>query len=131
VSGARRANPEPDEAAQKDEFSLCALLEWLREKRDKGVFTSVKDYRRKVPGHKGDTMRFKGACAVTLEISPFRYFPWIISQAKQCVGKGELIPGRGPCPDAGRARTRAVPGRGQSFLAAKKLHKEGICRGSS
>jgi hypothetical protein len=69
-------------------------LEWLQEQRDKGAFISIKDYRRKVLGDKADTVRFRSAYAVTLEISAFQYFPWIISQAKQCTEKGELMPGR-------------------------------------
>jgi hypothetical protein len=69
-------------------------LEWLLEQRDKGAFISVADYRRKVLGEKADKLRFKKANAVTLEISAFQYFPWIIAQAKQCIEKGELMPGR-------------------------------------
>ncbi len=69
-------------------------LEWLLEQRDRGAFISVADYRRKVLGEKADKMRFKKAYAVTLEISAFQYFPWIIAQAKQCIEKRELMPGR-------------------------------------
>jgi hypothetical protein len=69
-------------------------LEWLQEQRDRKAFISVKDFRRKILGDKADTLRFKSAYAVTLEISAFQYFPWIISQARQCVEKGELMPGR-------------------------------------
>src|SRR5512137_1051384 len=69
-------------------------LEWLLEQRDKGAFISVADYRRKVLGEQADQMRFKKANAVTLEISAFQYFPWIIAQAKQCIEKQEVMPGR-------------------------------------
>jgi len=69
-------------------------LEWLLEQRDKGAFIGVADYRRKVLGEQADKMRFKKANAVTLEISAFQYFPWIIHQARQCIEKGELMPGR-------------------------------------
>ena len=69
-------------------------LEWLLEQRDRGAFISVADYRRKVLGEKADKIRFKKAYAVTLEISAFQYFPWIIAQAKQCIERGELMPGR-------------------------------------
>lgn len=69
-------------------------LEWLQEQRDKGAFISVADYRRKVLGDQAGKMRFKKANAVTLEISAFQYFPWIIAQARQCIEKGELMPGR-------------------------------------
>ena len=69
-------------------------LEWLQEQRDKGAFIGVADYRRKGLGDRADKMRFKKANAVTLEISAFQYFPWIIAQARQCIEKGELMPGR-------------------------------------
>jgi len=69
-------------------------LEWLLEQRDRGAFVSVADYRRKVLGDQADKLRFKKAYAVTLEISAFQYFPWIIAQAKQCITNGELMPGR-------------------------------------
>ena len=69
-------------------------LEWLIAQRDKGAFISVADYRRKVLGDKADTMKFKKAYAVTLEISAFQYFPWLIAEAKQAIEKKELMPGR-------------------------------------
>lgn len=69
-------------------------LEWLIEQRDKGAFISVADYRRQVLGEKADTMKFKKAYAVTLEISAFQYFPWLIAEAKQAIEKKELMPGR-------------------------------------
>jgi hypothetical protein len=69
-------------------------LEWLLEQRERGAFIRVADYRRKVLGDQADKMRFKKSNAVTLEISAFQYFPWIIAQAKQCIEKGELMPGR-------------------------------------
>lgn len=69
-------------------------LEWLLEQRDKGAFISAADYRRKMLGDRADKTRFKKAYAVTLEISAFQYFPWIIAQARQCLERGELMPGR-------------------------------------
>jgi hypothetical protein len=69
-------------------------LEWLLEQRERGAFIRVADYRRKILGSKADKVRFKKAYAVTLEISAFQYFPWIITQAKQCIERGELMPGR-------------------------------------
>ncbi len=71
-----------------------ADLEWLAEQRDQGVFISVADYRRKVLGPKADGMTFKDELAVTLEISALQYFPWLITQAKQAIANGELMPGR-------------------------------------
>ena len=69
-------------------------LEWLVRERDRGAFIGVGDYRRKILGERADTMKFKEANAVTLEISAFQYFPWIIAEAKQAIEKGELMPGR-------------------------------------
>ena len=69
-------------------------LEWLIAQRDAGAFISVADYRRKVLGDAATTMKLKKAFAVTLEISAFQYFPWLIAEAKQAIEKKELMPGR-------------------------------------
>ena len=71
-----------------------ADVRWLVAQRDAGAFVSVADYRRAVLGPKADTMTFKDAFAVTLEISAAQYFPWIITQARQAVENRELMPGR-------------------------------------
>jgi len=69
-------------------------VEWLIEQREKKVFISIENYRKKIL--KGDygKVKFKDDYAVTLEISALQYFPWIISQAKQAIKNGELMPGR-------------------------------------
>lgn len=72
-------------------------IEWLIEQRDKDAFISVADYRRKVLGDKADTMAFKDDFAVTLEISALQYFPFLITEAKQAIERGELMPGRYIC----------------------------------
>jgi hypothetical protein len=69
-------------------------LEWLAEQRDKQVFISVSDYRRKVLGEEADRTYFNEANAVTLEISALQYFPWLIAEAKQAIKKQEIMPGR-------------------------------------
>ena len=69
-------------------------FDWLIAQKDKGAFMSVADYRRKVLGDAAATMKFKKANAVTLEISAFQYFPWLIAEAKQAIAKRELMPGR-------------------------------------
>ena len=69
-------------------------LDWLIEQRDRGAFISEADYRRKVLGAKADTLTFADDFAVTLEISAFQYFPWLISEAKQAIARRELMPGR-------------------------------------
>ncbi len=74
--------------------SYLADVEWLIEQRDKGAFISKADYRRKVLGEKADSVQFDTEHAVTLEISALQYFPWLVSQAKRCIERGELMPGR-------------------------------------
>ncbi len=69
-------------------------LEWLVQQRDKGKFIGVADFRRAVLGAGAAKMKFPKAYAVTLEISAFQYFPWIIVQAQRCIAKRELMPGR-------------------------------------
>jgi len=71
-----------------------ADLKWLADKRDQGEFISVPDFRRKVLGDKADSISFSEDLAVTLEISAFQYFPFLITQAKQAIENGELVPGR-------------------------------------
>jgi hypothetical protein len=69
-------------------------VEWLIEQRDHGAFISVADYRRKVLGDRANTMTFKDDFAVTLEISALQYFPFLITEARQAIAQGELMPGR-------------------------------------
>ena len=69
-------------------------LKWLTEQRDYHTFISIPDYRRKVLGPRAEAMTFKDDFAVTLEISAFQYFPWLITEARQAITHGELMPGR-------------------------------------
>lgn len=71
-----------------------ADLRWLIEQRDRGAFISVDDYRRRVLGLRADAMTFADDFAVTLEISAAQYFPWLITEARQAIANGELMPGR-------------------------------------
>ena len=71
-----------------------ADLAWLMAQRDAGAFISVADYRRKVLGDKANAMSFADDFAVTLEISALQYFPFLITQARQAIANGELMPGR-------------------------------------
>jgi hypothetical protein len=93
---ARRARKLPNLMARLKAIDspYVADLEWLIEQRDKGAFISLPDYRRKVLGKRASRMRFKPSYAVTLEISAFQYFPWIITQARHAIANGELMPGR-------------------------------------
>ncbi|MBI3359996.1 MAG: hypothetical protein HY023_02685 [Chloroflexi bacterium] len=69
-------------------------LDWLAEQRDRGAFISLPDYRRKVLGKRAEEMKFDESFAVTLEISAFQYFPWLIAEARRAIERGELMPGR-------------------------------------
>ena len=69
-------------------------LEWLTEMRDRGAFIGVLEYRRKILGPRADAMQFADDFAVTLEISAFQYFPWLIAEAAQAIENDELMPGR-------------------------------------
>ncbi len=69
-------------------------LEWLIKHRDKQAFISIPDYRRKILGNNADSMRFDDSFAVTLEISAFNFFPWLIEEAKQSIEKLDLMPSR-------------------------------------
>lgn len=69
-------------------------LEWLIEQRDRRAFITLADYRRKILGVRADEMTFQDDLAVTLEISALQYFPFLITQAKQAIANGELMPGR-------------------------------------
>jgi hypothetical protein len=66
-------------------------LTWLIEQRDQKAFIPMADYVRKVQGAPA-TLNRKNA--VTLEISALQYFPWLMSEARQCIRQGELMPGR-------------------------------------
>lgn len=74
-------------------------LEWLLKVRDKGAFVSLGEYRAQVAkaaekeGKKLST-EINESNAVTLEISAFQYFPWLITEAKQAIDKKEIMPGR-------------------------------------
>ncbi len=69
-------------------------LDWLAKQRDRGAFISIPDYRRKILGNRADKMKFDDSLAVTLEISAFNFFPWLVEEAKQSIAKQQLMPGR-------------------------------------
>jgi hypothetical protein len=69
-------------------------LDWLIEQRDRDVFISIADYRRKVLGEKADHMDFKDEFAVTLEISAAQYFPYVIRAVERAITQQSLVPGR-------------------------------------
>ena len=101
--GVREINKKANEARNID--SLMSKLErkkspftkdldWLAKQRDKNAFISISQYRRKIIGKKVEAMQFDESFAVTLEISAFNFFPWLIEEAKQAINKKELMPGR-------------------------------------
>jgi len=69
-------------------------LEWLVKQRDKEAFISIPDYRRKILGSKTDSMKFDESFAVTLEISAFNFFPWLVEEAKRAIAQQDLMPAR-------------------------------------
>ncbi len=71
-----------------------ADLKWLEQQRDRSAFISVADYRKKVLGEKFRSMDFKEDFAVTLEVSAYQYFSWIIACAHEAIDKQLLMPGR-------------------------------------
>lgn len=71
-----------------------ADLQWLTKQRERKAFISKADYRRKHMGDEAESTIFNTANAVTLEISALNHFPFLISQAKMAIEKGQLMPGR-------------------------------------
>jgi len=66
-------------------------LLWLEEQKRAKKFIPLEEYKREIGAGKQEIdQSFK----VTLEISALQYFPWLIAEAKQCLEKGELMPGR-------------------------------------
>ena len=91
---AARQLPALLERVKSKKPEYLADLEWLDERRARGAFISVADYRRKVLGAKAERMTFKDDFAVTLEVSAFQYFPWAIAAAKKALAEQSLMPGR-------------------------------------
>jgi hypothetical protein len=69
-------------------------LGWLTTERDKGSFIPISLFRKKVLGNQYEKMSFDEKRAVTLEISALQYFPWLITEAKESIDAGDVMPGR-------------------------------------
>ncbi|MGD9240462.1 MAG: hypothetical protein PVG69_10580 [Desulfobacterales bacterium] len=69
-------------------------LNWLMEQKDGDAFISMPAYYDRVLGPKAKSAKIDQQNAVTLEISALQYFPWLISEARRSIDKGELMPGR-------------------------------------
>jgi len=78
----------------KGKSPFVSGLDWLREQRDRQAFISIPEYRRKVLGGKAASMKFDESFAVTLEISAFNFFPWLVEEAKRSIANRELMPAR-------------------------------------
>jgi len=79
---------------EKDKSGFVKDLNWLTSQRDKEAFISVPDFRRKVLGKKAGSTEFDESFAVTLEISAFNFFPWLVEEARRSIAKQELMPAR-------------------------------------
>ena len=69
-------------------------LQWLIRKRDEEAFISIPEYRRRILGKKMESAKFDESFAVTLEISAFNFFPWLIEEAKRAITQRNLMPAR-------------------------------------
>jgi hypothetical protein len=79
---------------EKKKSPFSKDLEWFIQQRDENVFISIPEYRRKILGKKADSTKFEESCCVTLEISAFNFFPWLIEEAKKSIKNQELMPAR-------------------------------------
>ena len=92
-----RENRKPEiliERLEKKHSHFVKDLDWLTKQRDKEAFISIPDFRERVLGKKAESMNFDETFAVTLEISAFNFFPWLIEEAKKSIRKKELMPSR-------------------------------------
>lgn len=101
--GVDEINRKANEAARLDSLMnrlrkkkspFAKDLEWLAQQRDEHAFISIEEYRRKIIGKKVSLVKFDDSFAVTLEISAFNFFPWLIEEAKKSIKNGELMPAR-------------------------------------
>ncbi len=69
-------------------------LNWLMDQKDRDAFISMPAYYDRVLGPRAKSTKIDQQNAVTLEISALQYFPWLISEARRSIDKGELMPGR-------------------------------------
>ncbi len=101
--GPQEINRKAQEAAKLDNLMAglqeakspyVADLNWLIEQRDNGAFISISDYYQRILGDKAKAADINQKNAVTLEVSALQYFPWLITEARRSIEKGELMPGR-------------------------------------
>ena len=101
--GPQEINHKAQEAAKLDNLmarlqeaksTYVADLKWLKEQRDQGAFIAMPDYVQRILGDKAKAADIDQKNAVTLEVSALQYFPWLITEARRSIEKGELMPGR-------------------------------------
>jgi len=78
----------------EEKSPYMADIKWLIEKRDKGAFVTMDEYRKRVLGSAAARTKVSKKNAVTLEISALQYFPWLVAEAKRAIANRELMPGR-------------------------------------
>ncbi len=79
---------------ERNDSPFVRDLEWLIEQRDREAFISIPEYRAKILGERASSMKFDESFAVTLEISAFNFFPWLVEEAKRAIAKKDLMPAR-------------------------------------
>jgi hypothetical protein len=79
---------------ERKKSSFIKDLRWLMKMRDEEAFISIPEYRKKILGKKTESTEFDQSFAVTLEISAFNFFPWIIEEAKRAIAQKNLMPAR-------------------------------------
>jgi hypothetical protein len=79
---------------EKKNSSFVKDLRWLMKMRDEEAFISIPEYRKKILGKKAESTEFDQCFAITLEISAFNFFPWIVEEAKRAIAQKNLMPAR-------------------------------------
>ncbi len=100
LGGAQAINAKASRARQLENLlarlkeigsPYLADLDWLRKQTQAEAFIKMDDF---IQREAGAGRALNQINAVTLEISALQYFPWVISQAKQAIANGDLMPGR-------------------------------------
>ena len=79
---------------ERKKSSFVKDLRWLMKMREEEAFISIPEYRKKILGKKAESTEFDQSFAVTLEISAFNFFPWIVEEAKRAIAQKNLMPSR-------------------------------------
>jgi len=78
----------------KKKSSFVKDIQWLVKMRDEGAFITIPEYRKKILGEKLESTKFDESFAVTLEISAYNFFPWLVEEAKRAIVQKNLMPAR-------------------------------------